>query len=416
MQDAGEPLADDGAGAETDLPLEGVRVLDLTQALAGPYCTLLLADLGADVVKVEAPGRGDDSRHWGPPFVGDQAAYFLSVNRNKRSVALNLKSDGGAAAAQAIVASSDVVVENFRPGSAARLGLGAEALRARDQRLVYCSISGFGQDGPPRAGYDQIVQGMGGLMSLTGQPGGPPTKFGVPMADISAGMFASTAILAALYARERTGRGRTIDVAMHDAVIALLTYQAGRFFATGQAPGPQGNLHPTIAPYAMFASADGHVNVCVGNDAQFRRFCEALDAGDLADDERFATNQSRLAHRDELDAAIIPLLQALSTDEILERMGQAGVPCGPIRGLDEVFADPAVQDRHMQLRVNHPVLGELSLTGAPWQLDGHAVEARLPPPGLGEHTEAVLREVGYPPEQIEQLASTGDIALAPTTA
>jgi crotonobetainyl-CoA:carnitine CoA-transferase CaiB-like acyl-CoA transferase len=229
-------------------------------------------------------------------------------------------------------------------------------------------------------------------------------------------MFASTAILAALYARERTGRGRTIDVAMHDAVIALLTYQAGRFFATGQAPGPQGNLHPTIAPYAMFASADGHVNVCVGNDAQFRRFCEALDAGDLADDERFATNQSRLAHRDELDAAIIPLLQALSTDEILERMGQAGVPCGPIRGLDEVFADPAVQDRHMQLRVNHPVLGELSLTGAPWQLDGHAVEARLPPPGLGEHTEAVLREVGYPPEQIEQLASTGDIALAPTTA
>jgi formyl-CoA transferase len=376
------------------LPLEGIRVTDFTQALSGPYCTMLLADLGADVVKVEMPGRGDDSRHWGPPFVGDTAAYFLAVNRNKRSLELDLRSPGGREAAAALVAGSDVVVENWRPGTAARLGLDAGTLTGRHPRLVHCSISGFGGDGPPRAGYDQIVQGMSGWMSLTGDGAGEPFKAGVPVGDISAGMFAAHGILAALFRRERTGQGAVVDVAMLDSLVAMLAYQATRFFATGVAPLREGNQHATIAPYGTFPTQDGSLNVCVGNDLQFQRLCVALDVPHLGEDPRYQTNALRLQQRDELADELSRVMRGLTSADLLDRLELAGVPAGPIRTLDEVFADEEVQRRDLQLRVDHETLGQVSVPGGPWRIDGVPVIARLPPPVLGQHTAAILEDLG----------------------
>ena len=376
------------------LPLDGIRVADFTQALSGPYCTMLLADLGADVVKVERPGRGDDSRHWGPPFVGDTAAYFLAVNRNKRSLELDLRSPGGREAAAALVAKSDVVVENWRPGTSARLGLDAATLRERHPRLVHCSISGFGSDGPPRAGYDQIVQGMSGWMSLTGDGAGEPTKAGVPVGDISAGMFAAHGIMAALFKRERTGEGSVVDVAMLDSLVAMLAYQATRFFATGVPPLREGNQHATIAPYGTFPTKDGSLNVCLGNDQQFQRLCVALNAQQLGGDSRYQTNPLRLEHREELTDDLCKVFRGLTSADLLERLELAGVPAGPIRTLDEVFADEDVQRRALQLRVEHEQLGEVSVPGGPWRIDGEPVSARLPPPVLGQHTAQILEELG----------------------
>ena len=376
------------------LPLDGIRVADFTQALSGPYCTMLLADLGADVVKVERPGRGDDSRHWGPPFVGDTAAYFLAVNRNKRSLELDLRSPDGHEAASALVAKSDVVVENWRPGTSARLGLDAVTLRERHPRLVHCSISGFGSDGPPRAGYDQIVQGMSGWMSLTGDGAGEPIKAGVPVGDISAGMFAAHGIVAALFKRERTGEGSVVDVAMLDSLVAMLAYQATRFFATGVPPLREGNQHATIAPYGTFPTKDGSLNVCVGNDQQFQRLCAALNAQQLGGDSRYQTNPLRLEHRAELTDDLSKVFRGLTSADLLERLELAGVPAGPIRTLDEVFADEDVQRRALQLRVEHEQLGEVSVPGGPWRIDGEPVSARLPPPVLGQHTAQILEELG----------------------
>ena len=376
------------------LPLDGIRVADFTQALSGPYCTMLLADLGADVVKVERPGRGDDSRHWGPPFVGDTAAYFLAVNRNKRSLELDLRSPDGHEAASALVAKSDVVVENWRPGTSARLGLDAVTLRERHPRLVHCSISGFGSDGPPRAGYDQIVQGMSGWMSLTGDGAGEPIKAGVPVGDISAGMFAAHGIMAALFKRERTGEGSVVDVAMLDSLVAMLAYQATRFFATGVPPLREGNQHATIAPYGTFPTKDGSLNVCVGNDQQFQRLCAALNAQQLGGDSRYQTNPLRLEHRAELTDDLSKVFRGLTSADLLERLELAGVPAGPIRTLDEVFADEDVQRRALQLRVEHEQLGEVSVPGGPWRIDGEPVSARLPPPVLGQHTAQILEELG----------------------
>jgi len=383
-----------GARVPGSLPLDGIRVADFTQALSGPYCTMLLADLGADVVKVERPGRGDDSRHWGPPFVGDTAAYFLAVNRNKRSLELDLRSPGGREAAAALVAKSDVVVENWRPGTSARLGLDAVTLRERHPRLVHCSISGFGSDGPPRAGYDQIVQGMSGWMSLTGDGAGEPIKAGVPVGDISAGMFAAHGIMAALFKRERTGEGSVVDVAMLDSLVAMLAYQATRFFATGVPPLREGNQHATIAPYGTFPTKDGSLNVCVGNDQQFQRLCAALNAQQLGGDSRYQTNPLRLEHRAELTDDLSKVFRGLTSADLLERLELAGVPAGPIRTLDEVFADEDVQRRALQLRVEHEQLGEVSVPGGPWRIDGEPVSARLPPPVLGQHTAQILEELG----------------------
>jgi formyl-CoA transferase len=369
--------------------LRGVRVIDVPQALSGPYGTLLLADLGADVIKVESPRGGDDARHWGPPFVGDDAAYFMSVNRNKRSVALNLKTPEGVAAAQRLVKTAAVVVENWRPGTAARLGLDAQTLRADNPGLIICSISGYGQDGNDRAGYDQIVQGTSGVMSLTG-PEGQPTKWGVPGADIAAGMFAALAIVACLYEGRASGRGRDIDVAMQDSLIAMLTHQAARYLATGQLPPNDYNGHSTIAPYGMFGVADGFINVCVGNDTQFQRLCRALELADLGGDPRFVTNPGRLAHKEELLAAIGARLRALTAAEAIRRLESAGVPVGRVSDLAAVLRDPEVLRRQMVVpieRAGHP---PAAVVNSPWKVDGAAPSVRREPPRLGEHNPELV--------------------------
>jgi formyl-CoA transferase len=354
------------------------------------------------VIKLEPPVTGDHSRQWGPPFIGTESSYFLSVNRNKRSVVLDLKQPAARSTAVALALASDVVVESFRPGTAERLGLGVRALRARKPGLVYASISGYGQNQPSLAGYDQIAQGTSGLMSLTGMPDGPPTKVGVPVGDMAAGMFAAHGILAALVARERTGQGAYIDVALNDALLALHTYQAGRFFATGELPGREGNHHATIVPYGTFAVGDGFINVAVGSDAQYRRFCEALDAPELAVDPRFATNARRQAARPELEREIEQRLRSRSRAEWLERLEQHGIPAGPIMDLAEAFASPLAADREMRVEIEHPVAGRISQVGAPWKLDGHSSSMRLAPPTLGQHTAEVLREVlGYDDAMLE---------------
>jgi formyl-CoA transferase len=373
------------------LPLAGIRVLDFSHALAGPYCTMLLGDLGADVIKVEPP-KGDHSRQWGPPFINGESSYFLSVNRNKRSVVLDLKRPAAVAVAEKLAMASDVVVENFKPGTMARLRLDAERLIGMKAALVYASISGFGQNQPTLAGYDQIAQGTSGMMSMNAMPEGPPTKVGVPIGDITAGMFASNAILAALVERARTGRGRRIDIALNDSLLALFTYQAGRFFATGEIPSQEGNHHATIAPYGTFTVRDGFINVAVATDAQYMRFCEAIRAPELADDPRFASNALRQAARPELARAIEGHLSQDTRQHWLERFEQFGIPAGPILGIDEAFASPLATEREMTVEIEHPKSGRITQVGAPWKIDGDSSPIRIPPPLLGQHTAEVLRE------------------------
>lgn len=364
--------------------LHDVHVVDFTQALSGPYCTLMLADLGADVVKVENPERGDDSRHWGPPFVGDDAAYFMSVNRNKRSLALDLKDSEDFAVVQRLIDGADVVVENWRPGTAAKLGLDAATLRAQNPRLVHCSISGFGQDRGPRSGYDQIVQGESGVMSLTG-PIGEPTKWGVPVGDISAGMFAASAILAALYERRSSELGRTIDIAMQDSLVSMLTHHAARYLNGAPLPQSDHNSHATIAPYGLFRAADGFLNICVGNDAQFARMCAALEAAQIAGDPRFTTNSSRLTHKVDLIVAIEKSLSAVSVEEALARLSAVGVPAGHVRDIGDVLDDPASAARQMILDFERTDSGAARAVNTPWKFDGLAPQVTRVPPRLGEH-------------------------------
>ena len=379
------------------LPLEGLRVLDLTRALAGPFCAQMLGDMGADVLKVEQPGVGDNARGWGPPFQGGESSYFLSINRNKRSLALNLRDERGAEVLRRLVLQSDVLLENFVPGTLDRLGFSYQACRALKPNLIYCSISGFGQIGPERerAAYDQVMQGLGGIMSITGEVGGPPMRVGIAIADIMAGMFAAYAVQVALYHRERTGVGQMIDTSLLDGQLAMLTYQAGRYFATGEAPPSSGNQHPTIVPYGVYRASDAYFNLAVGTEDLWRRFCAALKLESLSADARFATNRDRLAHRDQLNALLEPLFAAHTIDQIQVLMDQASVPCGAVRDLHGVFTDPQVAALGLIESLDHPTAGAIKVVGPPYRLSETPPSVRLPPPLLGQHTDEVLRELAY---------------------
>jgi formyl-CoA transferase len=401
--------------------LDGIRVLDLTRVLAGPWATQNLADLGAEVIKVERPGEGDDTRRWGPPFLKDRqgrdtsdAAYYLACNRGKKSVTLDLASSGGQAVARALAAKCDILVENFKVGGLARYGLDFASLARDHPRLVYCSITGFGQDGPyrDRPGYDFMVQGLGGLMSVTGErddlPGGGPQKVGVAVSDLFTGMYATSAILAALLHRERTGQGQHIDMALLDVQVAMLANLSSAYFCSGEVPQRMGNAHQAIVPYHVFRASDEFLVVAVGNDTQFAKFCEILGAPEWPLDPRFATNPQRVRHRERLVEMIGSRMQGRTAREWLAALEQSGVPCGPINDLAQVFADPQVRHRAMQVTATHPAAGEVRMVANPIKFSATPIEHDKPPPLLGEHTDEVLRGVlGMSDADIAQLKSKG---------
>lgn len=395
-------------------PLRDIRILDLSRVLSGPFCSMQLADMGAEVIKVEAPGQGDDTRRFGPPFQGGESAYFLSINRNKRSITVNLKHREGRAIIEGLIERSDVLVENFRPGTMARLGLSYEEVAKRNPRLIYASISGFGHAGEERfsrqPGYDLLIQGLGGIASLTGEPDGPPMKNGVSIADLVAGLYAVQGILLALYAREKTGRGQQIDISMLDAQVSLLTYQAAIAFMTGESPGRMGNRHPTIVPYETFRVADGYFNLAIGNDRLWQRFCAAIGREDLSSDPDFSTNADRVRNRDRLVPILEGIMARRTCAEWTAILDDAGVPGGPILSVGEVLDHPQVRAREMVVEVEHPTLGSLPLTGIPVKLSETPGSIRRPPPRLGEHTEEVLEELlGYDREKIGELRASGAI-------
>jgi len=395
-----------------DAPLSGTNVVDFTRVLSGPYCTMLLADMGARVIKIEQPRRGDDTRAWGPPFVKGESSYFLSINRNKESLTLDLKSLSARTIIDSLLERADVLVENFRPGTMERLGLSYEALANKHPRLVYCSISGFGQTGPRSAepGYDAVMQGEAGLMSITGGADGPPYRLGVAIADIVSGMFAAQGIALALLARVRTGRGQRVDIGMLDATAALLTYQAGIYFATGTTPGRMGNRHPTIVPYETFQAADGDFVVAVGNDEQWRRFCRIIDAEALATDDRFATNTARVINYSALRPLLAEQLRKRSRRDWVDALKAGGVPCGSVRDVAEVLEDRQLDARGMIETVDHVSAGALRVLGVPIKLSDTPGSVRSAPPALGQHTETILRQdCGLSATEIEALRTEGAI-------
>jgi crotonobetainyl-CoA:carnitine CoA-transferase CaiB-like acyl-CoA transferase len=385
-------------------PLAGLRVLELARILAGPWAGQLLADLGADVIKVERKGAGDDTRAWGPPFVeGAQgqhlgAAYFHSANRGKRSIELDFESEDGRRIVKKLAARSDVLIENFKVGGLAKFGLDHATLCKEFPRLIYCSVTGFGQDGPyaARAGYDLMAQGMGGIMDLTGVPEGEPQRVGVPIADIVTGVYAVVAILAALHNRERTGRGAYIDMALVDTQVGLLSNQALNYLVSGRVPKRAGNTHPNIVPYQVFPVADGHVIVATGNDRQYQKFCAVLGAPELGEDPAYRTNTDRLAHRDELIAKLSALTRRFKRDDLLQKLEAVQVPAGPINDLAQVFSDPQVIHRRMQLKLPSEAAKGGSIPGVrtPIVMNGEPMASARPSPRLGEHTAEILREIG----------------------
>jgi crotonobetainyl-CoA:carnitine CoA-transferase CaiB-like acyl-CoA transferase len=405
----------------TTRALEHLRVLDLTRVLAGPWCTQLLADLGADVVKIERPGSGDDTRAWGPPYLKDaqgrdttEAAYYLAANRGKRSVTVDISRPEGQQLLRKLAARCDVVVENYKVGQLAKYGLDHASLAAVNPRLIYCSITGFGQDGPykDRAGYDFIIQAMGGFMSITGErddlPGGGPQKAGVAISDLMTGMYATTAILAAVAQRERTGLGQVIDMALFDTMIAMLANMNTNYLTTGKAPVRAGNAHQNIVPYQVFAAADGDVVIAVGNDSQYAKFCDIAGRPDLAADRRFAKNADRVRNR----AVLVPMLEAIVRERPAafwaERLEAAGVPCGPINSIAQALADPQAMARGLRIDLPHPTAGTVPLVGMPIRMSRSPPGYLRPPPLLGEHTDEVLREMaGLDAAEIGALRKSG---------
>ena len=391
--------------------LQNIRVLDLSRVLAGPYCTMLLGDYGADVIKVEVPGRGDDTRQWGPPWAGGESAYYLSVNRNKRSITVNLKHADGLDLIRRLASTADVLVENFEVGALARFGLDFERLHALNTRLILCSITGYGQSGPwsDRPGYDFIVQAEGGLMSITGEPNGQPMKVGVAIADIMAGMFACNAILAALHHREQTGEGQHIDVSLFDSQLAWLANVGQNYLVSEKEPNRYGNAHANIVPYQTFQTSDGWVALAVGNDAQFVRFCEAADCVALADDSRFATNPKRVENRNEL----IPLLNNVfikrTRAEWLEILERAKIPHGAINTVPQALSHPQAVAREMVQTVPHPSAGEIKLVGPAAKFSSTPAQIQRHPPLLGEHTDEVLSELGLGESEVSRLREVGAI-------
>jgi CoA:oxalate CoA-transferase len=377
-------------------PLSGVFVLDLTRVLAGPYCTMVLADLGARVVKVESPVGGDDSRAYGPHIKG-KSAYFMSVNREKESIALDLKSDDGRRIFEELLARADVLVENFRAGTMEKLGYGYDSLHTRYPRLIYAACSGFGHSGPLShyPAYDMVVQGMGGVMSLTGHPGGPPTRVGTSVGDITAGLFTAVGINAALYRREATGEGMKVDVGMLDCQVAILENAIARYFATGEIPGPLGARHATIAPFQSFATEDSHIIIAAGNDQLFQKLCVALDVPALAGDPRFASNQARARNVEALALLLESRLKTAPTSEWLKRLDAAGIPNGPINNVEQVVTAPQVGARNMVVHTADPIAGDVKMAGNPIKLSAFAdPEERMPAPDLDQHRAAILRELG----------------------
>ncbi|MBT2565892.1 CoA transferase [Arthrobacter sp. ISL-85] len=392
-------------------PLKGLVVLDLSRILSGPFATMTLADLGADVIKIEQPGLGDDTRHWGPPFQGTEAAYFLSVNRNKKSLAVDLKNPDGLQAVKRLAATADIVVENFRPGTAARLGLGYEELSEDNPGLIYASISGYGQTGSEsqRAGYDAIAQARSGIMSVTGEPDGPPVRVGNSGSDLIAGSWAVIGVLAALQERNRTGHGQWVDISLLDGSVSWLTYLANGYLASGEIPQRYGSAHPTIAPYQAFTTADGFVMLAVGNDALWRKFTATVGRKDLTDDPRFATNPLRVTNRAELIPIVQDILLQYTTVEWTGRFDAAGIPAGPIQTVDQALEDPQVIARGMITDLEHPTAGPLKVIGCPIKLNRTPAAVRTAPPLLGQHTLEVLQNAGYDEDAIKDMQLSGAI-------
>ncbi|MCS7039528.1 MAG: CoA transferase [Anaerolineae bacterium] len=393
--------------------LAGITVIEMTEAMAGPYAAMMLGDLGADVIKIERPGVGDMSRGWGPPFLAGESAYYLSTNRNKRSLTLNLKHPEARGILDALIARADVFLVNQpRLASLQSLGIDYERLRGLNPRLIYCSITGYGMTGPyaGRSGYDLAAQGESGTMALTGEPDGPPVRYPVPISDITAGLYTVMAALAALYVRERTGQGQFIDTALLDSQITWLTNLAGNYFATGQRPRKLGNYHPQIAPYEPFQAQDKPFLVAVGSERLWEEFCRVLGVSEtVGADPRFRTNADRLAHRFELRAELEPLFRSQPAEFWLSRLREAGIPCGAINEIDEALNDPHVQARGMIVTLEHPVIGPVRSIGNPMHLSLTPPSYRLPPPLLGQHTDEILQALGYPPDHIARLRQEGAI-------